>query len=285
MSDFYGRHFEFGNASTVIYRSATDHLVFANLDTSRYMRLYGNISGVGILTRADKRRILIDDDYSDFPVSIDMELFRDDGEPIPKARQRALETILFGDMAYRRVYIDRDDDPDGDYYEDVDVQGVTQQKRLFLMARFMNPERIEFDCKVYGYRFTLETDSGMWTQETIGYHFYPESDDAGELNFEVYIDTDLPGYMYQPTALTSTQEGGDITWVNLDDDANRLTTFVNMPSHATVHIDGKINYIDEGFYNRFQNMNFPRFVNGRNRIRITGAIAAAHVNVTNRRRF
>ena len=196
-----------------------------------------------------------------------------------------MEKLLFGNLAYRRIYIDEDDDPNRDYYEEVDVQGVLKHKRLYLMARFINPERIEFDCNVYGYKVTLETDSGMWWQEIISYHFYKESPSDTQINISLPVDTDMYGYMYPAVALTANSQGGEITWVNTSDNANRLTTIVNVPANATVHMDGRTNYIDESYYSRFQNMNYPRLINGTNSIYVTGAIAAVHVDIINRRRF
>lgn len=282
MSDFYGRHFILGST----YQSATDHLVFANLNTSRFMGLYGEVSGVNILTRADKRRILVDDDYSNFPLSIEIELLRDDGAPIPKNRQRNLESILFGTLSYRNMFIDPNDDPDGEYYEDIDRQGEIQRKRLYLRVRFVNPERIEYDCNVYGYKFTLETDSGMWWQETIGYHYYSGNyNEDTEISFTLQVNSDIYGYTYPSVAFYANHNGGDITWCNTDDSTTRLTTLVNVSASSLVHMDGRTNFVDENYYRRFQNMNFPRLKNGSNRIVVSGAIAEVDVDVINRRRF
>lgn len=271
MADIYGSHFEYGGVS-----SRTYGLVFANLNTSRYMNISGTINGVTVFNKRNQSRFLVDDDYSDFPMTYDVEIVTEDANPITIANQRLIEKWLFNKHNYRKLYIDQEDDTDGIFSET--INGLV--KRLFLNCRFINPERIDNGCNTIGYKVTLEADSGLWWQDPVMYAF---QFDSSPNNIVVPVNTDIDEYTYPEVVIEVGGSGGDIIISNTTDDSARLTKFVDMSPNVTVTLKGKTNYVSGQNYSKFENMNFPRLLDGNNAFTITGDIASIEFYFNNRR--
>ena len=69
MADIYGSHFEYGGIS-----SRQHSLIIANVDTGRMAQLGGTKEGVTIFSKSAKKRYLVDDDYTNSPISFDIEI-------------------------------------------------------------------------------------------------------------------------------------------------------------------------------------------------------------------
>lgn len=158
VADIYGSHFEYGGISSRRYG-----LIFANVNTGRNLLVSGTINGVTVNSKRAKKRYLIDDDYSNFPITFDVEFFTTDDHAFGMYERREIEKWLFNKHEYRKLYIDLYDDPHGEFYEIIDGE----QKRLYLNCRFVNPERIEQGGMTVGYKATLEADSGLWWQDAV----------------------------------------------------------------------------------------------------------------------
>ncbi|MBP5463032.1 MAG: hypothetical protein J6Y20_13060 [Lachnospiraceae bacterium] len=158
MADIYGSHFEYAGVSSRGYG-----LIIANVETERFRNTSGTITGVSLFHRGTKKRYLIDDDYSEFPVSYEVEIITDDDGCISAGDRRQIEKWLFNKPSYRKFYLDLDDDCDGETSEIIGGE----RKRLFMNCRFINPVKLEYNGGIVGYRATLEADSGLWWQDSI----------------------------------------------------------------------------------------------------------------------
>lgn len=271
MADIYGSHFEYGNTS-----SRTYDLVFANMNTSRFMSIAGKIEGITVFNKKVQARYLVDDNYANFPVSFDVEIITEDASPISIANQRLIEKWLFNKHNYRKLYIDQVDDTQGVFSEMIDGS----VKRLYLNCRFMNPERIENDCNVIGYKATLEADSGLWWQDAVTQTF--DIEESGNYPV-VVVDTDIDEFTYPKVVINIGNEGGDVIITNTTDSSTRLTKFVNLTANSIITIKGNTNYVSGQNYTKFENMNFPRLLDGNNTFSIEGDVSSISFEFNNRR--
>lgn len=272
MADIYGSHFEYGGISSRKYG-----LIIANLSTTRNTSVSGDINGVTVFNKATKARHLIEDDYSSSPMSIPVDIVIDGDCPIGREERREIEKWLFNRHEYIPLYLDVEDDCYGDTYEVID--GI--QKRLYFNCRFVNPTRLEYNGGVSGYSVTMETDIGMWWQDSIIKTFEPDTSSPSVITVEV--DTDLDDFTYPKVTITTGEIGGTISIVNSSDDSSRLTKFVELPAHSTFVIDGNVNFVTRVYYSKFYNRNFPRLVDGENQISIIGDVSAITFEYQNRR--
>lgn len=100
MADIYGSHFTYGGLSSKPY-----DLIFANVETDRFAQVAGTISGVKIFNKNGKRNYLIDDDYSESPLSFDIDIVTGDGSTLSRAERHNIERWLFNRHRYRKLYI------------------------------------------------------------------------------------------------------------------------------------------------------------------------------------
>ena len=110
MADFYGYHFKYAGID-----SRDKHLMFARIDRGDFDMLSGEIEGITVFNKKNKKRYLVDDDYSGSPISTEVEIVRDDDEAIPQEDRKAIEKWLFNRSAYQKLYFDAADDCDGEY--------------------------------------------------------------------------------------------------------------------------------------------------------------------------
>ena len=260
MADIYCCHFEYGGTD-----SSTYGLHFVNVNTDRFINIQGQLSGVNIMNKRNKRNYLIDDDYSGFPVSYDIDIVTDDERVLMQSECRAIENWLFNRRYNMKLYINPDDDPDMYTYDkyqivtsypSTGVVGVTYMKvngsvyetktwngssyvagnnmkfttnpaevqetisgtvtkyypytrpslntlyvhRLYLNCRFLNPEKLEYNGGIVGYKATLVADGGVWLQdyERVSYSL---SGTSSTINLQ--IDTDQDVYTYPKVSMTS----------------------------------------------------------------------------------
>ncbi len=277
MADIYGSHFEYGGVSSRMY-----DLVFVNVNTDRWTQLSGSVEPVTIYSKSANRNYLIDDDYTGSPVSIDAEIVTGSGRCLETAEQRQAEKWLFSHHDYRRLYFDTADDPDAQTYECVD--GTLY--RNYLNCRFLNPERIEGNGGVCGYKFQIVCDSNMFWQDarTHSYSVHGGAADASTI-ISVPVDTDFQAYIYPKVTITIGSVGGDITIVNNTDDSTRMTRFLGVSPYASIVMKGELNYLNGEYYEKFVDRNFIRLLDGDNQFMVLGDIDTITFEYSPRRRM
>lgn len=277
MADMYGSHFEYGGVLSRKYG-----LIIVNAETSRFRRLSGEIKGNTIFNKNSKQRLLTGNDYSSFPVSFDVDIITDNEKGIPLHERRVIEKWLFNRREYKKLYIDNGvwDDPYSESHELVD--GV--EKRLYLNCRFLNPEKLEYNGGIIGYKATLETDSGLWWQDTIELTFQrSQVDTVGTWRVTVPVDTDLDDYTYPKVTFYTGVNGGSLVFANTTDSASRQTKFKELPSRTSFTVDGAINYVSNDLYRKMQTQFFPRLLDGENVFTIKGDVSMVVFEYNNRR--
>lgn len=271
MADIYGSHFEFAGLSSRRY-----NLIIANLDTSRYIQSAGTISSNVVFSKKENKNYLISSNYTDSPVSFDIEILVDNDKPLTPGACREVIKWLFNKQAYSRLYIDIADDPNGEMYDF--VEGV--QRRSYFNCRLINPEKIEWNGGVIGYKCTLESDSPYLWQDAVEVSFNISSTTQ---NFTVNIDSDLNDYIYPTVTIEMGQAGGDVNIMNNTDDSTRITKFTGISANANIIMKGDINYISGDYYTKFATRNFIRLLDGENIFTINGDVKTIKFEYQNRR--
>ena len=176
MINLYGIHFEYNYISSRKY-----NLIIANLSTERMTKIAGDKSGHFVLNKAMKSRYLVDDDYSDSNLTFEIEIVTCDDRAIEMHELREIETWLFTNSTFHKLFVDIADDKYGETYEMLD--GI--QKRLYFNCRFVNAEKIEGNGGVIGFKCTMETDGMMLWQEPISVQFAFEDPVEVEVSGEI----------------------------------------------------------------------------------------------------
>lgn len=275
MADIYGSHFEYAGVS-----SRQHSLVIANLDTSRWVKLGGDSKGVTVYSKSAHKQYLIDDDHEESPVAFDIEIVTETGRKLELAERRQIEKWLFNHHNYRKLYFDTADDICGETYEFVD--GVIH--RNYLNCRFLNPEKLEGNGGVIGYKVRLEADSNMFWQDAITKTFYVNNGAEDERSFvEVIVDTDFHEYIYPKVTIDIGSVGGNITVVNNSDDNTRITKFIGLSPYTSVVMNGELNYVSGEYYEKFSGRNFIRLLDGENKFVLLGDIKTVKFEYSARR--
>lgn len=259
--------------------SSTYNLVFANIDTSRYTQLYGAFSSNYVFNRKSKSQLIVNDVYTDSPVTFDVEIVTEDGSTISSSNMRTIERWLFGTYSYKRLYIH-----DPSMEETID--GVV--KKLYLNCRFINPEKLEYNGGIVGFKCTLECDSNMFWQDEITKEF---QGGHGTHEYTITVDSDIEGYIYPYVEIRMSSSGGGSGWQgiidikNTTDDVGRVSRFESVPADDTVKMYNDINHTTHYAY--FVKKNFIRLLNGTNTIVVTGGIDIDSITFSyqNRRLF
>jgi|GEM_PF-2823423 len=267
-----GCHFQYGD-----FESREYGVIFAHCDTSSYNQIMGEISSSYAFNGRNKSRYILNDVYSDSPIHFEAEIVSDDFNAFHKHVRRDIEKALFHKPGYRKLYVDIADDFYADTYEYIDGY----LKRLYLNCRFVNPSKLEDgNGIVVGYKFTVECDSCMAWQETVEQSYAIA---GGNHIISVIPDTNIGDYTYPEVVIYIGSTGGDIIIINMSDDAARFTKFNNLPPHATLTMKGDLNYVSGQNYERFENQNFIRLLDGENKISVTGNVTSIKVKWNNRR--
>lgn len=275
MADIYGSHFEYGGIS-----SRQHSLIIVNVDTGRMAQLSGTKEGVTIFSKSAKKRYLIDDDYTNSPISFDIEIATENGRCLELVERRQIEKWLFNHRDYRKLYLDIADDESGETYEYIDGKCL----RNYLNCRLINPEKLEYQGGVVGYKVTLEADSSMyWQDATI--KTFPVNNGAADVStiITINVDTDLDEYIYPKVTIKMGAVGGDITIANNSDDSTRLTKFIDVGAFATLILKGELNYVSGQYYEKFYQRNFIRLLDGENKLMVLGDIDSIEIEYSARR--
>lgn len=249
--DLYGCHFTLGDKHS-------GNLILAAGLVDRNSAISGKHKPKNIFSKKEKKNYFIDNDYAEAAMSFDIEIITDDGSVLDNSRLREIEKWLFVPSRYRKLYIDKEDDEDGETTEVVDET----EKRLYLNCKFLDPKKLEYNGGVVGFSARLECDSSMAWQDAITKTITENS--------EIVTDTDLDDYIYPKVTIKAGDTEGDIIIVNVTDDSSRLTKFTGVPANAEIVMNGDINYISGDYYQYFSNRNFIRLLNGYNYIIMNG---------------
>lgn len=275
MADIYGSHFEFSGISSRQYS-----LILASVNTSRITQKAGSVESITIFNKSEKRKYLIDTDYVNSPLSFDVEIITDNDRLLEVGERRTIEKWLFNRKDYRKLYLDLADDLTGETYEYIDGKRI----RYYLNCRFINPEKLEYNGGIVGYKATLETDMGWAWTDTITKK-YLVNNGASDISsvISVNVDTDIDDYIYPKLTIQMGSEGGDIIITNNTDDTNRLTKFVSVSPEASIIMKGELNYISGQYYEKFALRNFVRLLDGENKLTILGDVSSIEVEYSARR--
>lgn len=275
MADIYGSHFEYSGISSRQYG-----LIIANVNTERQVILSGAKSGVTVFSRIAKKRYLIDDDYSDSAISFEIEIITDNGRCLELNERRQIEKWLFNHRDYRKLYMDIADDVYGETYEYVDGKRL----RNYLNCRLINPEKMEYNGGIIGYKAILEADSNMyWQDTTIKEYTVNNGSSNVSTIITVNVDNDLEEYVYPKVTITIGSSGGDIVIANNTDDETRLTKFIGIDAHSSIVMKGELNYVGGQYYEKFQHRNFIRLLDGENKLMLLGDINSIKIEYSARR--
>lgn len=275
MADIYGSHFEYGDISSRKYG-----LIIASVESNRMAKTSGDIEGITIFSKASEKRYLVGNDMSNSPLSFEIEIVSDSERTLDFQERRRIEKWLFNRRDYRKLYIDMADDPFCETYEMID--GV--RKRCYLNCRLLNPEKLEYNGGIVGYKATLEADSGMLWQDPIQKSFLVKNGDEGlSTIITVDVDTDLDDYIYPKVKITMGSVGGEIIISNNSDDSSRLTKFVGLSAFSTITMKGDLNYVSGQYYEKFSQRNFVRLLDGVNKLTVMGDVDTIEIEFQNRR--
>lgn len=274
--DLSGSYFEYNGTTSRKYG-----LIFGNVETEQFQKMAGEISSSVIFNKKDNRNYFIGESFEDSPIQFEAEIVTDNDQTINRFDRREIERWLFHQPNYCKLYTDMDCDTYGEAYEL--VNGV--QKRLYLNCRLVDPEKIEGNGGLAGYRFTVECDSCMAWQDEVAYEFsLSNSTTTSSSTIHVNVDTDMNDYVYPKVTIQTGSSGGDIQIINLTDSSTRATSFVDLSPNVTIIMRGEgINYISGDYYQKFSNKNFIRFLDGENNIVVTGNVAKISFEFQNRR--
>lgn len=274
--DLYG-HFNYAGRS-----SRNLGLIIANVETDRFTSLSGTIESTTVFDKANKRNYIVGTNYSESPLSFEIDIVTDDNRPLWPYERRRIEKWLFLQRDYCKLYSDLFEDFDNETFDVVDGG----KKQLYLNCRFANPEKLEYNGGIIGYRCTLESDSGFLWQEPITKVFnLPNISPDDSTIIELNIDTDINDYTYPKVTFDIGESGGDIVVFNDSDDPSRQTKFIDVLPNDFLTMKGEINQITGIGYDKFSGQNFIRLLDGVNRICVTGDVSQITFEWQNRRYF
>lgn len=275
MADIYGSHFEYAGVSSRQY-----NLIIANVGTSRMIQLGGTKETISLFSKKNRRRHIIDDDYSGAMLSFDIEFVTDNTRSLEYSERRKIEKWLFKKQDYCKLYFDIADDTSVETYEYID--GIC--KRNYLNCRFVNPEKLEYNGGVIGYKATLEADSDMFWQDAVeNIYTINNATESDSTIITVTVDTNLDDYTYPKVTINIGSTGGDVIISNNSDDSTRLTKFVGLSPSTSIIMKGDLNYISGQYYEKFAKQNFIRLLDGENKLTVMGNVDSMKIEFQNRR--
>lgn len=270
--DFYGCHFEYAGELSRKYG-----LIIANIETDRNTKIAGKSKSVSIFNKRNNVKYDLGNTYDDAPLTFDMEVISED--LIEGEWRRKIQKWLFNQNGYKRLYVDQAESLTGETFEL--VNGVP--KRFYLNCKFVNPEIIEGNGGIVGYKFSVECDSRMAWQEPMTLGFTYTGGENQTKVIEIVLDTDCNDYTYPKFTVTTGEVGGQIEVANITDNPDRKTIFASIPPETKFILNGIYNYVSDGYYENFIDRNFPRFLDGTNQLSIKGDIASLEIEWQNMR--
>lgn len=257
--DIYGCHFDYAGISSRIY-----DLIIANVNTTRNISLSGATRSISVFNKKEKKKYYVGDSYEESPIVFDMEVVTE--KPLHQTDIRKIEKWLFYQHGYKKLFVDITDDIDHQTYSLIDGEA----KRLYLNCRFINPEKLEYNGGIVGFKFTVECDTNMAYQEPLKKVFT-----GAEINNNmlVEVDTDVDDFVYPKVIITTGSTGGTVQIVNHTDSSARITSFIDVPARSQIIMHGNTNFISGNYYEKFCDKNFVRFLDGDNIISVIGNVS------------
>lgn len=275
MPDIYGSSFTYGTGDSDTYG-----LIIASGNSGRFIGVSGEIKPATIFNRKAKKNYLIIDDYSDSPLSFDVDIVTADATVLTTAQQRAIVKWLFNRHNYRQLRLDEWECvlSGGSPYDD--------PTHMYLNCRFLNPEKIEGSNGVFGYKCTLECDAPVIWKDPVSRTFtFSNTTSSSTNSISMAIDCDFDDYIYPEVKVTMGSTGGNFIIINTTDDSTRYTKFVNMTASSSVTMKGEINMVSGDYYEKFENQNFVRLLDGTNTLTVNGDVASVKITYQDRRAF
>lgn len=273
--ELYGCHFEYNGVSSRIYG-----LIFANSTTERFTKLSGNSKAKTLFDKKHSALHIVGIDHSESAITFDAEIICEHEIGLEKNIRRQIERWLFEQSNYSKLYIDMNDDTFGDSYEV--IRG--EMKRMYLNCRFINPEKLEYNGGIVGYKVTVECDSRLAWQEPISETLEVDHYKSDQSTFcAIDVDTDLNDYTYPIVTIATGNVGGKIQIANYTDSSTRFTEFIGVDNNTTFKIDNSVNYVSNNNYQKMSSKNFIRLLPGRNTIVVIGNVLSVTFEWQNRR--
>lgn len=270
--DLYGCHFEYAGELSRKYG-----LYIANVSTERNSLIAGKTQSVSVYNKRNQLKHDLGSIYSEAPLTFDMEVVSEDA--VSGEWRRKIQKWLFNQRGYQKLYVDRADEFFGEVFNV--ENGVPA--RMYLNCKFINPEKIEGNGGIAGYKFTVECDSHMAWQEPIKKKYLLPGGAEAVTMIEHTIDTDFNDYTYPRITVTTGELGGEVSIINLSDEQTRATSFSSLDANTVVVLNGAFNFVSDGYYERFVDRNFPRLLDGKNQIRISGDVVSLEIEWQNKR--
>ena len=260
MFELYGCYFYYAGFDSEAY-----DLVFANVETSRIVSLEAARNVNTIRSKRNHTHLITSITYEDAPISFEAEIVTSDGSPLPDEIVPYVERELFSRTEYGELF-------------NISEYGKSQ---VYINCVLTNPEKIESEAGIIGFKCVVTTDSSMAWEETTT--VTPTMSGSSSKTFSVDVDTDMPGYTYPKVTFTIGSSGGDVTLYNNTDDATRFTSFTGLAPNSTFVMDSRINYISGNQYARFSDRNFIRLKDGTNNFFLTGDVTSITFEFNNRK--
>ncbi len=269
--NLYGSRFTYAGTSSWTYG-----LMFANVEDDEFVSLTGEIEPANIYNTGERKSYIVGENYEDSPVSFDISIVTEHGNKIDKTKLREIERWLFYRSNYYKLYLD----PSCGNSDQVEIiDGV--EKALYMNCRFINPQKIEHNDGIVGFKCTLQCDSHLMWQDKIEKTLTPSS--SGYVSVDV--DTDIAGYTYPRVIVSMGSSANALTIVNETDSDVRMTQFTGLSASTRLTIDGNINYVSGNNYTKFSTRNFVRLLPGTNKIYVSGDVTSIKFEWQNRRYF
>lgn len=265
-------HFEYAGKSSREYG-----LIMANVETSRYTSVSGKIQTNVSYHSLNKKNYYVGTSTSESPMVFEAEVVSD--TPLDLGTQRTVEKWLFHRNGYKQFFVDMFDDYDCESYELIDGR----PKRTYLNCRFVNPEKLEYNGGVVGYKFTVECDSHLAWQEPVSITYEVNSTDNAGVYIDVSVDTDSNEYVYPEVVVTTDHGCTGFQIVNESDDVSRVTSFIGDIPNTVIRMNPSIGFVTDGYYDMFAKKNFVRLLDGENTLFILGNVQTVQITWQNMR--
>lgn len=267
-----GTYFEYAG------RDSRDYgLMLANVETSRRVNISGKTSSVVSYSKLAKKNYYIGTSYEEAPMQFEAEVVSE--TPLDRGTQRAVEKWLFHRDGYKKLFVDFFEDFDCETYEFINGE----LKRTYLNCRLVNPDKLEYNGGVVGYKFTIECDSHLAWQEPVTMVYEVGSTDDVGVYIEVPVDTDSDDYTYPEVVVTTGSGCTGFQIVNETDDASRVTSFVGDIPDSMIRMTPSVGFVTDGYYDLFIKKNFVRLLDGDNTLFITGDVQSIQITWQNMR--
>ena len=274
-------------------------LRFMEINTERFMSVAGALTHQTTFLNAPKRRVINGVVYSDSSPEFDVEIISE--KPISVFDKREIEKWLFYQTAYKKLYVNPASKDEGEvidlpYYKvDSNRENFSNFKVYpFIRCVFTNPVAIEYASGLHGWQCTCCTDSPFATLDAVKI-IEPigsmESYGTGLKKFNIYVDSDMPDYIF-PTVKFTLNNSGSVSWKNITDSENREFKVDELTAGTILYCNSETNRVSnssgsngDNYYPYVTKRFFPRLLPGDNKIIVGDNITSVEITWNNRRWF